>query len=126
MNDNSIASSILLIDDDRELGQMLRDYLATESLNIHVCVSGEAGLQELRMRDFDLLILDIMLPGINGLDVLKTLRATNDIPVIMLTAKGQERDVVTAFEAGATDYVTKPFSFAELIARISRALAPHS
>ncbi len=122
MNATSTSSSILLIDDDRELGQMLRDYLAMESLAVHVCGSGEAGLQELKMRDFDLVILDIMLPGINGLDVLKTLRATNTVPVIMLTARGDDVDRIIGLEFGADDYLAKPFNPRELVARIKAIL----
>ncbi len=122
MNATSTSSSILLIDDDRELGQMLRDYLNMESLAVHVCGSGEAGLQELKTRDFDLVILDIMLPGINGLDVLKTLRATNTVPVIMLTARGDDVDRIIGLEFGADDYLAKPFNPRELVARIKAIL----
>ncbi len=116
MNDTPQTSTILLIDDDRELGQMLRDYLAADSLQLHVCCSGEAGLKELRLQKPDLVILDIMLPGINGLDVLKTLRATNDVPVIMLTARGDDVDRIIGLEFGADDYLAKPFNPRELVA----------
>ena len=122
MPDKSIKSNILLIDDDVELGRMLRDYLALESLEIDVCVSGEAGLQELKERKFDLVILDIMLPGINGLDVLKKLRATNEVPVIMLTARGDDVDRIIGLEFGADDYLAKPFNPRELAARIKAIL----
>ena len=122
MNDTPQTSTILLIDDDRELGQMLRDYLAADSLQLHVCCSGEAGLKELRLQKPDLVILDIMLPGINGLDVLKTLRATNDVPVIMLTARGDDVDRIIGLEFGADDYLAKPFNPRELVARIKAIL----
>ena len=122
MPDESTKSNILLIDDDIELGRMLRDYLALESLKIDVCTSGEAGLRELKERGFDLVILDIMLPGINGLDVLKKLRATNDVPVIMLTARGDDVDRIIGLEFGADDYLAKPFNPRELAARIKAIL----
>ena len=122
MNDKLKYSNILLVDDDIELGRMLRDYMAAESLDLNVCASGEAGLQELRMQNFDLVILDIMLPGINGLDVLKTLRATNDVPVIMLTARGDDVDRIIGLEFGADDYLAKPFNPRELAARIKAIL----
>lgn len=122
MNDTAQTSTILLIDDDRELGRMLRDYLAADSLQLNVCCSGEAGLKELRLHKFDLVILDIMLPGINGLDVLKTLRATNDVPVIMLTARGDDVDRIIGLEFGADDYLAKPFNPRELVARIKAIL----
>lgn len=122
MNEDLTTPQILLIDDDRELGKMLRDYLVAESLEIQVCVSGEAGLQELKWRNFDLVILDIMLPGMNGLDVLKTLRKTNDVPVIMLTARGDDVDRIIGLEFGADDYLAKPFNPRELVARIRAIL----
>ena len=122
MHEDLTTPHILLIDDDRELGHMLRDYLVAESLEIQVCVSGEAGLQELKWRNFDLVILDIMLPGMNGLDVLKTLRETSDVPVIMLTARGDDVDRIIGLEFGADDYLAKPFNPRELAARIKAIL----
>lgn len=122
MNDKPINPRILLIDDDVELGRMLRDYLAMESLQTDVCVSGEAGLQELKAHNFDLVILDIMLPGINGLDVLRKMRTDNSVPVIMLTARGDDVDRIIGLEFGADDYLAKPFNPRELVARIKAIL----
>jgi two-component system response regulator CpxR len=122
MNVTPTTSSILLIDDDHELGQMLRDYLVADSLAMDVCVSGEAGLQKLRLRAYDLVILDIMLPAMNGLDVLRTLRTTSDVPVIMLTARGDDVDRIIGLEFGADDYLAKPFNPRELAARIKAIL----
>jgi len=122
MSDTPETSTVLLIDDDRELGQMLRDYLAADSLKVHVYCSGEDGLKALGLHKFDLVILDIMLPGMNGLDVLKALRMTTDIPVIMLTARGDDVDRIIGLELGADDYLAKPFNPRELIARVRAIL----
>ncbi len=88
MNGVQHSASIILIDDDRELGTMLTDFLGPDRLELTVCGSGEDGLQRLASGNFDLIILDIMLPGISGLDALKQIRRSSDIPVIMLTARG--------------------------------------
>ena len=113
---------LLLIDDDRELGQMLVDYLAPDNIELIACSSGEAGLDILAGQAFDLLILDIMLPGMNGLDVLRQLRQTNALPVIMLTARGDDVDRIIGLEFGADDYLAKPFNPRELSARIKAIL----
>ena len=100
---------LLLIDDDRELGQMLVDYLAPDNIELIACSSGEAGLEILAGQAFDLLILDIMLPGMNGLDVLIRLRKhaiTKDIPVIMQSASLRDRD--QALKEGARYFFQKP------------------
>jgi len=109
---------ILIIDDDRELGEMLQEYLAPDHLDVNACLSGEDGLQKLRDHSFDLVILDIMLPGMSGLDVLKEIRRSSDIPVIMLTARGEDIDRILGLEFGADDYLSKPFNPRELLARI--------
>jgi len=111
-------SKILIIDDDRELGEMLTEFLAPDHLDVSARLSGEEGLQALRDDDWDLLILDIMLPGMSGIDVLKEIRQSSDIPVIMLTARGDDVDRILGLEFGADDYLTKPFNPRELLARI--------
>lgn len=116
------AARVLLIDDDRSLGSMLTEYLATEQLHLDVAESGEAGLDMLAAQSFDLLILDIMLPGRNGLEVLRELRQGNAIPVIMLTARGDDVDRIIGLEFGADDYLAKPFNPRELAARIKAIL----
>ncbi len=103
-------TAILMIDDDRELGDMLREYLAPERLSMASALSGEAGIEELKRGDYRLLILDIMLPGMSGLDVLKQVRTFSEIPTIMLTAKGDEVDRILGLELGADDYLSKPFN----------------
>lgn len=116
------AASIMLIDDDRELGTMLTDFLGPDRLELTVCGTGEDGLQRLASGDFDLIILDIMLPGISGLDALKEIRQSSDIPVIMLTARGDDVDRIIGLEFGADDYLAKPFNPRELVARIKAIL----
>jgi len=116
------SASIVLIDDDRELGTMLTDFLKPDRLDLTVCGNAEDGLRSLAAGDFDLAILDIMLPGINGLDALKEIRKTSDIPVIMLTARGDDVDRIIGLEFGADDYLAKPFNPRELLARIKAIL----
>ncbi|MDH4047094.1 MAG: response regulator transcription factor [Gammaproteobacteria bacterium] len=115
---NAPNAKILIIDDDRELGEMLAEFLAPDHLDVSACLSGEDGLQALRDGSYELLILDIMLPGMNGLDVLKEVRKGSDIPVIMLTARGEDVDRILGLEFGADDYLAKPFNPRELLARI--------
>lgn len=116
------SAHILLIDDDRSLGAMLGEYLATEQLDLDIAESGEAGLEKLAATSFDLLILDIMLPGKNGLEVLRTLRRDSNVPVIMLTARGDDVDRIIGLEFGADDYLAKPFNPRELAARVKAIL----
>jgi len=111
-------SKILIIDDDRELGEMLKEFLAPDHLDVSARLNGEDGLQALQDETWDLLILDIMLPGMNGIDVLKQIRQDSDIPVIMLTARGDDVDRILGLEFGADDYLSKPFNPRELLARI--------
>ena len=116
------TAKLLLIDDDRELGEMLTEYLEAEHLDVTVCLSGEDGIEALKDGDFELVILDIMLPGMNGLDVLKAIRAKSQVPTIMLTAKGDDIDRILGLELGADDYLAKPFNPRELLARIKAIL----
>lgn len=111
-------SKILIIDDDRELGEMLKEFLAPDHLDVSARLNGEDGLQALQDETWDLLILDIMLPGMNGIEVLKQIRQDSDIPVIMLTARGDDVDRILGLEFGADDYLSKPFNPRELLARI--------
>ena len=111
-----------MIDDDRELGDMITDFLAGDNLEVTVRHSGEAGIEEFKSGDYDLIILDIMMPGISGLDVLKKVRLTSTVPVIMLTARGDDVDRIIGLEFGADDYLPKPFNPRELVARIKAIL----
>jgi two-component system response regulator CpxR len=116
------VKDILIIDDDVELCQMLSEFLAPDHLNLTADHDGESGLKSLQDGNFDLLILDIMLPGMNGLEVLKQLRKFSEIPAIMLTARGEDIDRILGLEFGADDYIPKPFNPRELVARINAIL----
>lgn len=111
-------SNILIVDDDQELSEMLKEFLAPDHFDLTACLSGEEGLQALQEEDFKLLILDIMLPGMSGIDLLKQVRQFSDIPIIMLTARGDDIDRILGLEFGADDYLSKPFNPRELLARI--------
>lgn len=118
---------ILLIDDDTELTALLEEVLSYEGFLVSQAQDGEAGLAMMN-NDVDLILLDVMMPKLNGLDTLKRLRSQWQTPVLMLTAKGEEVDRVIGLELGADDYLPKPFSDRELIARIRAVLrrAQHS
>ena len=122
MNLDPQSSTLLLIDDDRELGLMLSDFLASDNIELQTRTSGETGLERFASAEYDLVILDIMLPGMNGLSVLRKLRETSDVPVIMLTARGDDVDRIIGLEFGADDYLAKPFNPRELLARIKAIL----
>ena len=115
-------AKILLIDDDRELSVMVTDFLAADHLDVTSKSTGEAGIEAFRAGNFDLLILDIMMPGISGLDVLRDVRQSSNVPVIMLTARGDDVDRIIGLEFGADDYLPKPFNPRELLARIKAIL----
>nr|WP_208293525.1 response regulator transcription factor [Zophobihabitans entericus] len=114
--------NILLIDDDVELSQMLGEYLTNESFNVKVVNTGYQGIEEALSNKYKAIILDIMLPDISGIDVLKQIRKTSHLPVIMLTAKGDNIDRVLGLELGADDYIPKPCYPRELLARLRAVL----
>jgi len=122
MKEANKNARILMIDDDRELGVMIADFLGADRLDVTVAQTGEAGIEAFRTASYDLLILDIMLPGINGLEVLKKIRQSGNVPVIMLTARGDDIDRIIGLEFGADDYLPKPFNPRELLARIKAIL----
>jgi DNA-binding response OmpR family regulator len=110
--------SVLLIDDDIELGELLKEYLSMEGFELTAVHDGETGLQKALSGEFNLVLLDVMLPKKNGFEVLKDLRKKSNIPVIMLTARGESVDRVLGLEHGADDYIPKPYHHHELMARI--------
>lgn len=114
--------NLLLIDDDKELVSLLAEFLSLEDFNIETAPDGESGLQKALADDYDLILLDVMMPRMNGFEMLKLLRQKSDIPVLMLTAKGDDVDKVLGLEMGADDYLAKPFSERELLARIRAIL----
>lgn len=116
------GSRILLVDDDTELVELLRDYLLREGFDVDTAANGEAGLQATLSQHYDLVVLDVMMPGIDGIDTLSRLRRTSNVPVIMLTARGDDTDRIVGLELGADDYVPKPCTARELTARVRAIL----
>ena len=117
-----MGTDLLLIEDDRELSDLLSDYLGREGYAITVAADGPTGLEQARSGKFRLAMLDVMLPGLDGFEVLRELRKGSTMPVIMLTAKGEEVDRIVGLEMGADDYLPKPFNPRELAARIKAVL----
>ncbi|HEV3263004.1 MAG TPA: response regulator transcription factor [Gemmataceae bacterium] len=113
---------LLLIDDDVELGDMMKQYFASHGFRVSPITRGSAGLEKALAGDFALVILDVMLPGMDGFNVLRQLRKRSATPVIMLTGRVTENDRITGLDAGADDYLTKPFGPAELLARVRAVL----
>ena len=107
-----------MVEDEKELAKILGDYLKLEGFDVIIAKDGEEGLALFRQQKPELLLLDIMLPKLNGIEICKEARKTSDIPIIMLSAKDGEMDKVISLGAGADDYVTKPFSPLELVARV--------
>ena len=117
-------NSILIIDDDEELCELVGEYLSNEGCTIDAANDGEEGLKKAASGDYDLAILDVMLPKMNGLDVLKALRKESSLPVLMLTARGDDTDRIRGLEIGADDYLPKPFKPRELLARLRAIMRP--
>jgi two-component system response regulator ResD len=117
-----LKSSILVVDDEERIRRLLRMYLEKEGYLIDEAEDGETALRMASETDYDLVLLDIMLPGIDGIEVCARLRQVKSTPVIMLTAKGEETNRVQGFEVGADDYVVKPFSPREVIYRVKAIL----
>ena len=114
--------TLLIVDDDQGLCAMLVEYLTLEGFNALTAATGPLGLEQLARTPVDLVILDVMLPELSGFEVLRRLRSLSRVPVIMLTARGEEVDRIVGLEMGADDYLAKPFSPRELVARIRAVL----
>jgi DNA-binding response OmpR family regulator len=117
-----MAKQILIIDDEPMIVESVSYNLKQEGYEVLTALDGDTGLQLAQTKDIDLILLDLMLPGINGLEICRQIRQQSSIPIIMLTAKEGEIDRVLGLELGADDYVTKPFSMRELLARIKSVL----
>jgi two-component system response regulator CpxR len=117
-----VMSKILLIDDDEELCELVAEYLTVEGFETEAIHDGESGLQKALNGEYELAILDVMLPKMNGFDVLRELRKTSKIPVLMLTARGDDMERIVGLEIGADDYLPKPFNPRELVARLRAIL----
>ncbi len=118
-----MSKKILVVDDDPDVGQVLRMALEMAGYEAVLATSGAEGLQRVRDSRPDLVLLDVMMPGMDGWQVCHHVRQTTDVPVIMLTVVGSERDIARGFRLGAKDYIVKPWSNQELLARI-RAVLP--
>lgn len=116
-------STLLIIDDDQGLTQLLGEYLSGQGFTTHSAENGRVGLRSIFSSPPDIILLDVTMPQKDGWETLERIREVSDLPVIMLTARGEESDILKGFSLGADDYVTKPFSFAQLSARIKAVLA---
>ena len=119
---NTQEDHILVVDDDLEIRQLLRTYLEKNGLRVTTAAEGTGMWKALDQAHIDLILLDLMLPGADGMELCRTLRVHAKIPVIMLTARGDEMDRILGLEMGADDYLAKPFSARELLARIKVVL----
>jgi two-component system OmpR family response regulator len=119
---NTPALKALLVEDDTRLAELTREYLQKHGIAVHVEHDGVRGLEIALSGEHDVLLLDLMLPGIDGLELCRRVRERRDIPILMLTARGEEADLVLGLEMGADDYISKPFSPRELLARLQAAV----
>jgi DNA-binding response OmpR family regulator len=120
---NAISTTqLLLIDDDTELCAMLGEYLAPEGFTVTALHDGESGASAALSGAFDVVVLDVMMPRLNGIDALRRIRVASSVPVLMLTAKGDDTDRIVGLELGADDYLPKPFNPRELVARLRAIL----
>jgi DNA-binding response OmpR family regulator len=117
-----VMQRIMVVDDEKKIVQMVRAYLENEGFKTYAAYDGEEALHGLDEWDPDLIVLDLMLPKLSGIEVTKRIRASSNVPIIMLTAKAEEADRVVGLELGADDYVVKPFSPRELVARVRAVL----
>ena len=118
-----MAKRILIVEDEAQLSSLVADYLAADGFESETRADGRSGLEAALKGGFDLILLDAMLPAMDGFEVCRSIRAESDLPVLMLTALREDGDKIRALGLGADDYVTKPFSPAELVARIRSHLA---
>ena len=117
-----MAKKILVIDDEPKIVEICRDYLKASGFDVISALEGINGLEKFRKEKPDLVVLDLMLPNMDGLDVCREMRKVNSTPIIMLTARVEESDKLIGLELGADDYITKPFSPRELVARVRTVL----
>jgi two-component system, OmpR family, response regulator MprA len=120
-----MSPNVLVVDDDPKITQLLRRTLSIEGYKVQTAESGQAGLDAARSHEPDLVILDVLMPGMDGLEVCRRLRANSDTPILMLTAKDDVIDRVGGLDSGADDYVVKPFALEELLARVRALLRRH-
>ena len=118
-----MSKRILIIEDDISIAELERDYLEVSDFEADIAADGPEGLQKVDEQPYDLILLDVMLPGMDGFDVLKTLREKTNVPIMMVTARKEDVDKILGLGLGADDYITKPFSPSELVARVKAHIA---
>ena len=111
-------NKVLVIDDDKELCALIKRSVLTENIEADCCNSGKEGLEKLKEKDYQLVVLDVMMPGMDGFETLEQIRKESNLPILMFTSKNDSVSKVRGLRAGADDYLTKPFDMDELIARI--------
>ena len=111
-------SKILIIEDEEAIADLEKDYLELSGFEVQICNRGDEGLQTAMSEEFDLIVLDLMLPGMDGFEICKKIREEKNIPIIMVSAKKDDIDKIRGLGLGADDYMTKPFSVSELLARV--------
>lgn len=121
--DLETMSKILIIEDEEAIADLEKDYLELSGFEVKICNTGDEGLQTALREEFDLIVLDLMLPGLDGFEVCKKVREEKNIPIIMVSAKKEDIDKIRGLGMGADDYMTKPFSPSELVARVKAHLA---
>ena len=119
-------SRILIVEDEEAIADLEKDYLELSDFEVSIENTGDAGLQTALAEDFDLIILDLMLPGMDGFEVCKHIREKKDVPILMVSAKKDDIDKIRGLGLGADDYITKPFSPSELVARVKAHMARYS
>ena len=122
IENKALARRLLIVDDDTELGELLGEFLINEGFSLEFAHDGTSGLKKALAGNYSLIILDVMLPGLNGFELLRQLRTQSPVPVLMLTARGDDVDRIVGLEIGADDYLPKPFNPRELIARVHAVL----
>lgn len=113
---------VLIVEDDEDIGNVLKDYLVSEGFGVQVCNNGKNAVRDFETFKPEIIILDIMLPGVDGVEICRIIRAESVVPIIMLSAKSEDIDKILSLGVGADDYITKPFSPGEVIARIKAQL----
>lgn len=117
------VKTILIIEDDKSIAELERDYLDIDGFSVEIALTGQEGLNKALKQEIDLILLDLMLPGVNGFEICKTIRTEKDLPILMVSAKKEDVDKIRGFGLGADDYIVKPFSPSELVARVKAHLS---
>jgi len=120
-----LVKKVLIVEDDQSIAELQRDYLEISGFSVDICSDGVSGLKALESGKYDLVLLDIMLPSMDGFEILRRIRDTIDVPVLLVSAKKEEIDKIRGLGLGADDYITKPFSPGELVARVNAHIAKY-